>query len=201
VAADALLRSLRHVWLLLEERGVPTALLGGLALATWKHVRATRDIDLLVGVGQDEVEDLLAYLGAAGIRPKRSPAITPLGELAVIQLLYEPEEAFLDLQIDLLLATSEYHQEALRRRIPTQLPELDVPLAVLTCEDLILHKLLAGRLIDRVDAATLLRANRPALDVKYLTDWAHRLGVEDEFVAVCREVFPGQPTDTGPGSP
>lgn len=195
MVADALLRSLRHVWRVLEERGVPAALLGGLALATWKHVRATRDIDLLVGIGQDELEDLLAHLGAAGIRPKRSPAITPLGELTVVQLLYEPEEAFLDLQIDLLLAESEYHQEALRRRIPTQLPELDVPLAVLTCEDLILHKLLAGRPIDRVDAASLLRANRPALDVKYLTDWAHRLGVASELVEIWSDAFPGEPME------
>jgi hypothetical protein len=89
------------VWLRLEERGVPTALLGGLALATWKHVRATPDIDLLVGVAQDDLDEFLAYLGAAGIRPKRSPPIVPLGQLEILQLLYKPEEAFLELQIDL----------------------------------------------------------------------------------------------------
>jgi len=201
VVADALLRSLRRVWLVLEQRGIPAALLGGLALATWKHVRATRDIDLLVGVGQDELDRLLACLGAAGIRPKRSPPITPLGQLEVVRLFYEPEDAFLELQIDLLLARSEYHQEALRRRIPTQLPDLDVTLAVLTCEDLILHKLQAGRLIDRVDTASLLKVNRPTLDMRYLTGWAHRLGVGGEFAEIWAEVFPGQPTDTAEASP
>jgi hypothetical protein len=42
---------------------------------------------------------------------------------------------------------------------------LDIELDVLTCEDLIVHKLLAGRLVDRADAATLLRVNRADLDI------------------------------------
>ena len=40
-----------------------------------------------------------------------------------------------------------------------ELSGLDVTLDVLACEDLLLHKLLAGRVIDRVDAAALIRAN------------------------------------------
>jgi len=37
------------------------------------------------------------------------------------------------------------------------LPGLDIPIAILNCEDVILHKLIAGRIIDRADAAMLLR--------------------------------------------
>ena len=67
------------------------------------------------------------------------------------QLIHQPLGSYLDLQIDLLLADSPYHQQALARRLPSRLPELDLELDVLTCEDLILHKLLAGRLLDRSD--------------------------------------------------
>lgn len=191
--AEAVIAALRHVWLTLEPLRVPVAVMGGLALAAWKYVRATRDIDLLLGIGQSDLAQVLDRLAAAGVRPKRIPPLISLGELDVVQLLYEPPETFLDVQVDLLLGKSEYHQVALNRRVPTHLPELDVPVAILTCEDLVLHKLMAGRLIDRVDAAGLLRANRTTLENHYLTQWAKRLGVADELTEAWSEAFPGEP--------
>jgi hypothetical protein len=189
----AVLQSLGHVWLTLDRLGVPMAVTGGLALATWKHVRATRDVDLLVELAENKLDGLIQHLRGAGFRPKRSPPVTSLGQLDVLPLLYEPPEAFVELQIDLLLARSEYHRAALRRRISTALPGLDVPIAVLTCEDLILHKLLAGRLIDRADAAALLRANRNSLDWDYLTRWAHQLELTEDFDRVRQDAFPAAP--------
>ena len=80
----------------------------------------------------------------------------------------------------------------MQRRIPVQLPDLDVQVAVLTCEDLILHKLLAGRIIDRADAAALLRANRESLDLGYLRRWATQTGTPPELTEVWGEAFPGE---------
>jgi hypothetical protein len=57
---------------------------------------------------------------------------------------------------------------------------------------LILHKLLAGRLIDRVDAAALLRANRPAVDLAYLLRWAEELDVMGDLAETWSEAFPGE---------
>jgi hypothetical protein len=169
------------------------AVTGGLALATSKHVRATRDVDLLVDVGGNDLDQLIEELRTAGLRPKRTPPVTSLGALDVVQLLYEPPEAFVELQIDLLLAKSEYHREALRRRVPTQLPDLGIGIAVLACEDLILHKLLAGRLIDRADAAALVRANRDRLDWDYLARWARELAVTDDLAQARNDAFPSGP--------
>jgi hypothetical protein len=190
VHPEAVLQSLRHVWLALDPLETPMAVMGGLALATWKHIRATRDVDLLVELGANDLDQLIAHLRAAGLRPKRSPPTISLGDLDVLSLLYEPPEAFVELQIDLLLAKSEYHREALRRRIPVILPGLDVPIAVLTCEDLILHKLLAGLLIDLADAAALVRANRESLDWDYLARWARQLEVAEDLDRAREDAFP-----------
>jgi hypothetical protein len=54
---------------------------------------------------------------------------------------------------------------------------------------LILHKLLAGRMIDRVDAAALLRANRQTIDLGYVERWARELKISQELVEVCKEAF------------
>ena len=45
------------------------------------------------------------------------------------------------------------------------------PIDVLNGDDLIMFKLLAGRMIDRADAAMLLRENREAIDFGYLLSW------------------------------
>lgn len=190
--AEVVLRTLKHVWLTLEKLNVPLAVMGGIALSAWKYVRATRDMNLLVGVRETDIATLLQPLSEAGIRPKRQPPLVNLGGLQVVQLLYEPRDAYVDLQIDLLLADSPYHVQALARRVPTRLPDLDLDVFVLPCEDLILHKLLAGRLLDRADAVALLRANRPTLDQDYLLHWVHALRLTTALSEVWREAFPGE---------
>jgi hypothetical protein len=190
---DAILRALRHVWVTLEPIGIPMAVIGGLALAAWKHPRATKDVDLLLGVAEDDSQPILRKLEDVGVRSRHSRIVRVSG-LDVIQFLYEPPDAFIDVQIDLLLGDSAYFQSALQRRVPMQLPGMDVEIAVLACEDLILHKLLAGRIIDRADAAALLRANGSSLDSGYLSRWASNLGVRDSLVEIWEEAWPGQPS-------
>ena len=62
----------------------------------------------------------------------------------------------------------------------------------LACEDLILHKLLAGCLLDRADAAMLLRANRTDLNLEYLLGWTTTLSLRAELAEVWEEAFPGE---------
>jgi hypothetical protein len=114
-----------------------------------------------------------------------------LGSARIVQLLYEPPQAFMDLQIDLFLAESEYHREALSRRIPVNLPGLDIGIFVLSCEDLILHKLMARRIIDRADVLALLRANQKTLDTYYLKKWIRQLDLESDWTLVWAEAYPG----------
>src|SRR4030042_2550817 len=193
MAGEAVLRALRHAWLTLDSLNVPAAVVGGIAMATWKHVRATRDVDVMIALSRDGVGPLLYRLTQAGIHRKSDSSLTSLGQLDVIQLLYEPPETFLHIQIDLLLAQSPYYRAALERRVATRLPDLDIEIAVLACEDLIVNKLLAGRIIDRADAAALLRANRASLDLDYLLRWIGELDLVSEMAEVWNEAFPGEP--------
>jgi hypothetical protein len=166
------------------------AVVGGMALAAWKHVRTTRDVDLLVGLGDVELDALLAALRQAGIRTKRQPPMVTAGGLKFLQLLYEPPGALIDLQVDLILADSEYLENALLRRVPLELPDTGIRISVVACEDLILLKLLAGRIIDRADAVALLRANRDSLDLGYLSRWIDKLAVRKGWDDVWRDAFP-----------
>ena len=193
MAGEAVLQALRHVWISLKRLDVPAVVVGGLAMAAWKYVRATKDIDLLIAIGSHDVEQLLGRLAEAEILPKGDSPLISLGQLDVVQLLYEPPETFVEIQIDLLIAKSEYYESALQRRLATRLPDLDIEIAVLTCEDVILHKLLAGRIIDRADAAALLRTNRESLNLAHLLRCVRELQLESGLTEVWNEAFPNEP--------
>jgi hypothetical protein len=203
MTTEVVLKTLKRVWRHLEPLNLPMAVMGGLALSVWKHYRATRDVDLLVNLEASAIDPVLTLLQQAGFRLKRHPPVLQLGPVRLIQLLYEPPDTFIAAQVDLLLAESEYAREALTRRVAAQLPGLDVPIYVLSCEDLILHKLLAGRIIDRADAATLLRVNRASLDFGYLQGWLARLALQAEWSEIWREAFPGEeaPSASTPPKP
>jgi hypothetical protein len=195
--ANVLIATLAHVWRTLEPLQHPMALMGGMAVAAWGYLRATRDVDLLLKIESADLERLLDRLRAAGLRPKQQPPVLALGPLRLLQLLYTPPGEFVDVQIDLLLAESAYHREALARRVAIEVPGVEGALSILSCEDLILHKLLAGRILDRADVAALLRQNRAALDLAYLLRWTHQLALTLELSEAWEQAFPGVPLPSG----
>jgi Nucleotidyl transferase AbiEii toxin, Type IV TA system len=187
------LRTLEHVWEALEPLQFPIAVMGGIALSAWEYTRSTKDVDLLIGLASTSPDAVLRALQQVGVKPKRHPVITEVGPSRFMQLIYEPPGTFTDVPVDLLFAESDYQRQALARRLPIQLPAMGRDLFVVSCEDLILLKLLAGRIRDTADVVALLEANRSALDFDYLADWIPRLAVGPEWDEVWRRGFPGEP--------
>ena len=189
---DAVMGALTRASTALQQAHVPLAVMGGVAVSIWRHARATKDVDLLVGLRADEVNQLLPQLFRAGIHPKRLPPVIEIDDVHIVSLTCQPTETLLDIRIDLLLAESAFQKQALERAIPAELSPPNEAVRVLTCEDLILFKLLAGRMIDRADAAYLLRENREELDFKYLDHWSRTLNVEANFQQIWKEAFPDE---------
>ncbi len=117
MSTEVVLKTLKHVWTHLEPLRLPMAVMGGLALSMWRYPRATRDVDLLVNVEASNVDAVLKVLQDAGMRLKRHPPVLQLGSFRLAQLLYEPPGTFVEAQVDLLLADSEYPKQALARRV------------------------------------------------------------------------------------
>src|SRR2546421_11779748 len=76
--SNLVLRTLAHSWRVLEPLGMPMAVMGGIALSAWKHVRATQDVDLLIGIGKADLNVVLRQLAGGQIRPKQDPPVMPL---------------------------------------------------------------------------------------------------------------------------
>jgi hypothetical protein len=190
VASDAILSTLEHVLRVLTPLGHPVAVMGGVSLAAWRHIRATHDVDLLIAVDLSEIDAVVSALCANGCRPKRSTPILVVGQHHFLQLLYTPPDEFYDVQFDLLLAENELQKSAIARRVKREVSGIAEPIEVLSVEDLILFKLVAGRMIDRADAAMLLRENRDAIDFKYLDGWVSKLDLGSDYATIWSEAFP-----------
>ncbi len=191
MASDLLLKSLGHAWRVLTERGVEVCLMGGLAMSRWGHARFTRDIDLLAIPGRESMDELASHIAMEGFASRHSPVVLRVGKHAFIQLLYTPKGRFDEFPVDILIADSDYLRAAVMRAVPLQLDDLNG--RVVSCEDLILLKLQADRLIDRADVCSLLQLNRSTLDMSYLTAHVEALGLRTEWEAWWKDAFPNEP--------
>jgi hypothetical protein len=193
---ETLARSLRETWAAVGNLNLPRAVMGGIALTAHFHPRNTRDIDLLVGIDGTDPDSVLRSLQGHGYRPLRNPALVTVGTDRFFQFYYTPPGTYVDIKVDLLLAESAFHRAALSRRTPVDWPELQLHVEAVSCEDLILLKLAAGRPIDEADVVALIAANRAAIDFAYLKRWLPQLQRVGRWGECWRQAVPGEPDPT-----
>ncbi|MEX0820068.1 MAG: nucleotidyl transferase AbiEii/AbiGii toxin family protein [Pirellulaceae bacterium] len=185
-----MLATLRHVAQLLNREGITWAIGGGIALSVWDHPRFTKDADFLIDVNGRDIAAILVAFQAAGLRPKRYPMLITVDGQRFAQFLYKPEDTDFDIQVDFIFAEQSYQRQALSRRLATEFSEWHVDAFVLSCEDLIIFKLVAGRIIDRADATALLRANGDRIDFSLLRRESRALKLSDDLARIWEEAFP-----------
>jgi len=144
----------------LAEAGVPHALCGGLAANLYREeVRATNDVDLAVAIGPARVVEIVDAFGRAGwsAAPYRQR-----GEQLKLTRRGMP-------RVDCIIATTDYERAAVERSVPATIEGREIP--VLTPEDLIVFKLMAGRARDYEAVAAIINARGRELDVAYIEGW------------------------------
>jgi len=157
-----------------NRRGIQYALAGGWAYSALVEPRATTDIDVLLLLEQpsrDRLQSLLSSLFDSTIVHPAAMVFHGISIWRCVGILKNQEVV-----IDLLLADSEYLKSALSRRRKILLGDLSVP--ILTIEDLILLKTLAGRLQDQADLEKIrIRQDELHVDWTYVREWEGRLGL------------------------
>jgi hypothetical protein len=141
---------------------IPHMLIGGLAVAIRAEPRATKDIDLSVLVAELAARELVTEMAALGFRATIHGA---LGPGAVIRFVRTGPDG-IDRWVDVLCAGTPFEELALDRASLERL--FGRELAVVTAEDLVILKLLAGRPQDWADVDVLLRENAGRLDEVYI---------------------------------
>ena len=148
-----------------QERSVPHALIGGLAVAAWGAPRATEDIDLLADVNPSpELDAAFRATGFEAEWRRRDPG-DPVPLLLRLCSASGPE-------IDVICATRDWEREMLDRAIRVRLPEgPETP--VIAVEDLVVLKLMAGGPRTSPTSPTCSNASAPS------RNWRSARGVLD----------------------
>jgi hypothetical protein len=164
----------------LEARKLPFMLIGGQAVLLHGRPRLTEDIDVTVGAGPEAWTRVREVCDELGLTPLPNDLERFVRETFVLPARHGET----GIRVDFIFSTTPYERQAIARAVRETLGGVAVPFA--TAEDLILHKLFAGRPRDLEDVAGVVRRKGSELDWVYLERWAR------EFAAVTgREWMPG----------
>ena len=144
----------------LDAAGIPYMIIGGQAVLLHGEPRLTRDVDVTLAVDTDRLADVVNAMASIGLRPLVDPE--SFTRKTMVLPCAEPGS---DIRVDLIFSFSAYERRAVERSLRIRVADHDVRFA--TVEDLVVHKLIAGRARDIEDVVGVLRKN-PRVDLTYV---------------------------------
>jgi len=140
-------------------------IIGGQAVLLYGSPRLTRDIDITLGIDTDKL--VLIQKICSKLRLRILPK-NPEGFAEDTKVL--PVEATrLKVRIDFIFSFTPYEKQAIKRAKKVLLDGYWVKFA--SCEDVIIHKMFAGRAIDKEDVKNILIKNKTKIDYRYIKKW------------------------------
>lgn len=160
---------LAELSLSLKNAGLPYMIIGGQAVLLYGEPRLTRDIDITLGVDTDQLEKVLKLVDSLGFKilPDR-PA-----EFVQDTKVLPTQDSHSSIRIDFIFSNTPYERQALDRVNLVKLKQTKVSFASL--EDLIIHKIFAGRPRDIEDVRGVLLKSKD-LDIEYIEKWLSEFG-------------------------
>jgi hypothetical protein len=145
----------------LDSRAIPYMVIGGQAVLIYGEPRLTRVIDITLGAGPDDlgqVEELVSSLSLqilteSPVEFVRSRMVLPCRD---------PDTGF---RVDFIFSFTPYERQAIERARTVQVGNARVRFP--SPEDLVIHKMVAGRARDLEDVRGVLLKN-PAMELRIL---------------------------------
>ncbi len=135
--------------------------------------RLTYDIDVTLALEPSEAAKVLDLLPSIGLVPLVDHVTEFLQETFVLPV----QDSETGIRVDIIFSLSGYEREAVARAVNTQVGSARVRVA--TVEDVVIHKLIAGRPRDLEDVRGLLIRN-PRFNEQYIRKWLRAYDCELE---------------------
>lgn len=152
----------------LDARKIPYMLIGGQAVLLYGRPRLTKDIDITLGVDVD------SYTKIEGLCNKLRLKIIPKNpeSFAEKTKVLPAEDVKSKIRVDFIFSYTPYEQQAIRRAKKVRIKSYLVRFAAV--EDVIIHKVFAGRPVDIEDVKSMLIKNKGKIDFNYTRKWLRK---------------------------
>ncbi len=147
----------------LARRDIPYMIIGGQAVLFYGEPRLTKDIDITLGLGVEKLPLIKDAVRALGLRVDVEDVENFVQETMVL-----PTSDEKGLRVDFLFSITPFERAAIERAREVKFDE--VPVRFASLEDLIIHKMVAGRPRDIEDVRSILSKN-PDHDRSYIQSW------------------------------
>jgi predicted nucleotidyltransferase len=149
----------------LDEDKIPYMLIGGQAVLIYGRPRLTQDIDITLGIDTDKFQIIENVCKKLGLKILPENPETFANETKVLPA----EDSKSKIRLDFIFSFSLYEAQAIERAKKITIDNYPVKFA--SCEDVIIHKMVAGRVIDEEDVKSILVKNKNSIDLKYTRKW------------------------------
>ena len=155
---------LSKIGAILKKHNIPYMIIGGQAVLLYGEPRLTRDIDITLGVNTGYFDELLTVVQELSLKP-----IPENIKLFVQQTMVLPAlEETTGIRVDFIFSFTTYEIEAIKRVRKITIMEQEVCFA--SPEDVIIHKIFAGRPRDIEDVRSIILKNSD-MDIQYIRRW------------------------------
>ena len=157
-------RLLKKIAVRLKKASIPYMVIGGQAVLVYGEPRLTRDIDITLGIdvnGLVKIKNITKAIGLKILVKKEKEFVERNMVLPTID-----EES--GIRVDFIFSFSPYERQAIERAKDIKFGRTLVRFASL--EDVVIHKVFAGRARDLEDVKTILFKN-PRFDLVYIEEW------------------------------
>jgi hypothetical protein len=168
----------------LNRHRIPYMIIGGQAVLLYGEPRLTRDIDITLGVNTDQLAELIAVVKELSLKPLPEDVEAFVTQTMVLPAVDETT----GIRVDFIFSFLPYEREAIGRARKVMMLNQDICFA--SPEDVIIHKIFAGRPRDMEDVRTILVKN-PGVDISYIRNWLKEFDAasdEKKFVQTFDEI-------------
>lgn len=148
----------------LKNHAIPYMIIGGQAVLLYGEPRLTRDIDITLGVNIDYLDKILTVVRELSLKPVPEDIKLFVQQTMVLPALDETTR----IRVDFIFSFTPYETGAIKRARKIEIMEQKVCFA--SPEDVIIHKIFAGRPRDIEDVRSIILKN-PQIDTQYIKGW------------------------------
>ncbi|MBI5359364.1 MAG: nucleotidyltransferase [Planctomycetes bacterium] len=148
----------------LDKRQIPYMIIGGQAVLLYGTPRLTKDIDITLGVNTDRLSDVIGIARALKLTVLPDDYESFVSKTMVLPL----KDKVTDIRVDLIFSLTPYEQQAIRRARKIKINRAVIKFSA--PEDVIIHKIFAGRPRDIEDVESIVLKNK-GLKIGYIRQW------------------------------